>query len=235
VEPMVHPDILESFRGPKMMMAFGGGIIPWIEKYREPFGNVICWGSIATTAFDMARQFGCDPIIFLGLDLSFADGRLYARGSYSDDVFYDKVHHLTSLEHEIADYIGVRGVHRLTGPRGDVLFTDQNMNMYRQWFEDQFRSTKAKVINATEGGVVTRHVVCQRFADAIRQYQDQGGPVRQLLSQALEAPVRLDREGLHAEMRTTLRELNEFRDVAREGIGFVASWREANPRFRLAR
>ncbi|HNW33664.1 MAG TPA: DUF115 domain-containing protein, partial [Candidatus Ozemobacteraceae bacterium] len=78
IEPMTHPDILESFRGPKMAMTFGGGLHKMVERFREPTGTVVCWGSIATTAFDLARRCGCDPIIFVGLDLSFQDGRLYA-------------------------------------------------------------------------------------------------------------------------------------------------------------
>ena len=38
-------------------------------------------GSVACAAFDLARNWGCSPIIFLGLDLSFPGGRYYADGA----------------------------------------------------------------------------------------------------------------------------------------------------------
>jgi len=215
VEPMTHPDILESFRGPKMVMTFGGGLYKMVEPFRETTGTVVCWGSIATTAFDLARRCGCDPIIFIGLDLSFQDGRLYARGSYSDDIFYDKVHPYTSLEHETVDYIQTRGVHKIAMPGGNVLFTDQNMHMYRAWFEDQFRQTKQKVINATEGGVVTKYVECMPFRDVIAAYSDRGGSIGEFMKEVVSEPVKADVQGMLGRFEELIKELRRQQDSLR--------------------
>ncbi|HOT27377.1 MAG TPA: DUF115 domain-containing protein [Candidatus Ozemobacteraceae bacterium] len=234
VEPMTHPDIIEQFRGPKMAMTFGGGLQTLIEPFREPTGKVVCWGSIATTAFDLARSCGCDPIVFVGLDLSFQDGKLYARGSYSDDVFYDRVHPLTSLEHETVEYIQTRGTHRIAMSDGSVLYTDQNMHMYRAWFEDQFRQTAAKVVNATEGGVVTRHVTCMTMADVVKTYADKGAPIAGIMREVVEKPVRADVPGMIARLEELMKVLRQQQDDVRRAAALCrklagAASRDAQP------
>lgn len=234
IEPMTHPDILEHFQGPKMVMTFGGGLHGMVEKFREPTGTVVCWGSIATTAFDLARSCGCDPIVFVGLDLSFQDGRLYARGSYSDDIFYDKVHPYTSLEHETVDYIQTRGIHRIAMSDGAVLFTDQNMNLYRAWFEDQFRQTKQAVINATEGGVVTRHVTCMPLADVVKAYAGKGAPIGDMMREVVEAPVRADVPGMIAFLENLMKIMRQQQEDVRRATALCrklggASARDTRP------
>ena len=38
-------------------------------------------GSVATSAFSLSLKWGCDPIVFVGLDLSFPDGKYYVSTS----------------------------------------------------------------------------------------------------------------------------------------------------------
>lgn len=217
-EAMVHPDIVRQFKGPKLITTFGTGILSLLEKFREPTGSLTCWGSIATTAFDMARKFACDPIIFIGLDLSFEDGRLYARGSYSDDLFYDRVHHLTSLEHETLDYINTRGVHQFPRPDGKLLFTDQNMNIYRGWFEDQFQQTSQTIINATEGGLVDRFVQRLTLRETIDRYESKSGPIQKILADALHEPIKVNLEGMQGKVTDIMNELHQDEKKAKEAL-----------------
>ncbi|MEW6709209.1 MAG: 6-hydroxymethylpterin diphosphokinase MptE-like protein [Candidatus Riflebacteria bacterium] len=196
LEPMTHPDIFNSFKGPRMVMTFGGGLYPIMKDYRESVGTLVCWGSIATTVFDLAVRTGADPLVFVGLDLSFADGRLHARGSYSDDLLYEKVHAYNSIEHETADYIATRGAYKLVKPDGTVLYTDRNMKLYKDWFEDQFRQTGCKIINATEGGAVDRFVELMSFEQVMQRYADKSVDVAGILHQALTEPVKADVKGL---------------------------------------
>jgi hypothetical protein len=209
VEPMTHPDILQSFKGPKMLMTFGGGLQAILGDLREPVGKLICWGSIATTVFDLVRNMGSDPIIFIGLDLSFQDGKLHARGSYSDDLLYEKLHQYTSIEHEAAEYINTRGAYKIIMPGGAILYTDQNMKLYKDWFEDQFRQTSARIINATEGGIVDRFVELKPLAAVLAEFAHVGLPVERIISQAVREPVKADIEAL-------VDRLNGFRKIIRQ-------------------
>jgi hypothetical protein len=196
VEPMTHPDILKLFKGPKMLMSFGGGLYSIYKGLREPVGELICWGSIATTVFDLARRLGADPIVFLGLDLSFQDGRLHARGSYSDDLLFERVNQFTSVEHETAEYINTRGRIRYDMLTGETLYTDRSMHIYKEWFEDQFRQCKVEIINATEGGIVDQHVTLLSFQEVLERYGHRAVEVESILKEALEKPVAYNQEGL---------------------------------------
>lgn len=196
IEAMTHPDILESFHGPQMLMTFGGGLQGLIKDYREPVGQLVCWGSIATTVFDFSKKLGCNPLVFIGLDLSFQDGKLHARGSYSDDMMFEKTHRFTSIEHETEEYINTRGVYKIIKPDGTTNFTDHNMKLYKDWFEDQFRQTTQRVINATEGGIVDRFVEIMSLEEVYSEFENHSTNVSEIISKALEDKVVTNSGGL---------------------------------------
>lgn len=218
VEPMTHPDIFASFKGPKMLMTFGGGLHPVFKDMREPVGTLVCWGSIATTVFDLVRKMEADPIVFVGLDLSFQDGRLHARGSYSDDILFEKIHSFTSIEHESADYINTRGRYKLCRSDGKIVYTDENMKLYRDWFEDQFRQTAAKVINATEGGVVDKYVEIMPLATVIEKYSACAAPVREIFDEALHRPVKADYKALRERLMHYRKLIRRNESAARRSV-----------------
>ncbi len=197
-ELMTHPDIFKVFKGRKIITTFGGGLYPQISKFREPMGSLICWGSVATMAFDLARKMGADPIVFIGFDLSFCDGRLHTRGSYSEDMLYESLHPFTSMENETADYICRRGSFKFIGDNGELIYTDTNMKAYKDWFEDQFQHTNAKIINATEGGIVNNFVEKMSLDKAIDKYLDKGVDVKKVFDICLNIPVNADYKGLYA-------------------------------------
>lgn len=218
VEAMTHPDILQSFTGPKMLMTFGGGLHPILKDLREPVGTLVCWGSVATTVFDLVRNMGSDPIVFIGLDLSFQDGKLHARGSYSDDLLFEKLHQYTSLEHEAAEYINNRGAYKFVMPGGNILYTDQNMKLYKDWFEDQFRQTSAKVINATEGGIVDRFAELKPLAKVIEEFADKSVPVAEILAEALIRPVKADVPALIARLSKFRKTIRQNESLTRKAV-----------------
>ena len=195
-ELMTHPDIFKVFKGKKIITTFGGGLYPQIGKFREPMGSLICWGSVATMAFDLARKMGADPIIFIGFDLSFCDGRLHTRGSYSEDILYENLHPFTSMENETSEYICERGKFKFIGDKGETIYTDTNMKAYKDWFEDQFQHTEAKIINATEGGIVNNFVDKMTLNEAIDKYLDKGIDVKNRIEDCLKAPVKADCKAL---------------------------------------
>ena len=196
-ELMTHPDIFKVFKGRKIITTFGGGLYPQISKFREPMGSLICWGSVATMAFDLARKMGADPIIFIGFDLSFCDGRLHTRGSYSEDILYENLHPFTSMENETSEYICERGRFQFMGDDGKLIYTDTNMKAYKDWFEDQFQHTEAKVINATEGGIVNNFVEKMTLNQAIDKYFDKSIDVKSKIEDCLKMPVKADYNALH--------------------------------------
>ena len=215
IEAMTHPDIISSFQGPKMLMTFGGGLQGLIKDFREPVGQLVCWGSIATTVFDFAKKLGCNPLVFVGLDLSFQDGKLHARGSYSDDLMFDKLHRFTSIENETEEYINTHGAYKIIREDGTTVFTDHNMKLYKDWFEDQFRQTSQRVINATEGGVVEKYVEIMNLEQVYNTFESQSTDVAKILKQALKGNVVANLKGLIDKLNFTINELRQSDSMVR--------------------
>lgn len=209
-ELMTHPDIFKVFKGRKIITTFGGGLYPQISKFREPMGSLICWGSVATMAFDLARKMGADPIVFIGFDLSFCDGRLHTRGSYSEDILYENLHPFTSMENETSEYICERGRFQFMGDDGRLIYTDTNMKAYKDWFEDQFQHTRTKVINATEGGIVNNFVEKMTLNEAIDKYFDKSIDVKSRIEDCLKTPVKADFNALNAFLSSRKELIEDF-------------------------
>lgn len=96
-------------------------------------------GSVANNAFSLAQVLGFKTIIFVGQDLAYVGKKLHASGAYGDTE-KDKIA-------KNKKYIEVEDIY------GDKVLTENNMNLYRKWFETQIvRYPELKVIDATEGG-----------------------------------------------------------------------------------
>jgi hypothetical protein len=54
---------------------------PWLQSLGLDRGVLGTWGSVATSAFSLALDLGCDPIVFVGADFAFTGGRPYCRGT----------------------------------------------------------------------------------------------------------------------------------------------------------
>jgi len=77
LEASVYPKTMRQFAGRRFVASLEGSFYQFLMQYVEEKGQLKGWGSVATLAFDFARKLGCDPIIFLGQDLSFTGGRTY--------------------------------------------------------------------------------------------------------------------------------------------------------------
>jgi hypothetical protein len=97
-------------------------------------------GSVATIAFEFASYIGANPIIFMGQDMAFDEGRSHADG-VSEKGFL-------KTDDPEEKYMWVKG------QDGQLLKTNNFLNDVREYFVSRIRlSCKNKVIiNATEGG-----------------------------------------------------------------------------------
>lgn len=55
-----------------------------LEELTGQQGLSVC-ASISTVAFSLAQRLGCSPIVLVGQDLAYTDGRAYARGTVYED------------------------------------------------------------------------------------------------------------------------------------------------------
>jgi hypothetical protein len=170
-EPKATSKIFDLNPGPLSLLGneFCDGLIAEmrLEKTRLPSG-----ATVAHLAFYLAEHLGCDPIIFVGQDLGFSDGLCYAPGTSYEDVWRPELNQFCTVEMKQWEQI-VRDRHilrRTTDYSGRPTYTEERLFAYLQQFERDFARSKAKVIDATEGGVMKRGAEPMKLADAIATY-----------------------------------------------------------------
>lgn len=117
-------------------------------------------GSVANGAFSLVTDFmKFQTVILIGQDLGYPDNRLHAK-----DVFYDEKE-IKPEEDSIYFYVD--------SVDGGKVLTEENMNMYRLWYENQITDhPELTVIDATEGGALIHGTKIMTLAEALADYTD---------------------------------------------------------------
>ncbi len=136
-ESSTHPLV---FRRPLGRIFFGGSIFPlgqFLETKHGTRFKLGAGGSVATTAWDVARILGASEVYMAGLDLGFPNSRTHYSGSY----FEERLHrHSTRLyPHETAIFSYLQGGAPFRAPNnsGGTTLTDKRLVVYTKWFEEQ--------------------------------------------------------------------------------------------------
>lgn len=174
-----------------------------LEKARLNAG-----ATVAHLAFYLAEHLGCDPIIFVGQDLGFSDGLCYTPGTSYEDVWRPELGRFCTVEMKQWEQI-VRDraiLRRVSDHAGRPMYTEERLFTYLQHFERDFARTKARVIDATEGGVLKRGAAPMTLREAIDRF------CRKPLSRSVPAHGGFD----WSELQTAVYCLNKRRDEARQ-------------------
>ena len=142
---------------------------PWLRALGCDRGLLKTWGSVATSAFDLARRMGCDPIIFAGLDLSFPVRRPYCANTIYDAIWRDAmVQYGCTWEQLVDEYFGRPG-NQLRRPdiHGAPVATSAHLVSFRDWLVEQTAADGARrFVNATGAGLLHGGRIVQSTLDA---------------------------------------------------------------------
>lgn len=100
-------------------------------------------GSVATKAFNLALWMGANPVIFVGQDLAYTDGKDHADGYQYADAYESGLRtERSELGFDVEGYYGGR------------VRTERQFMHYKAWFEGRIRQLDPSVlvVNCTEGG-----------------------------------------------------------------------------------
>lgn len=161
-EPKVAWRVLEAHKGRKFLLdnrfldllLTGSGIL------RQPMRS---GATVAHLAFYLAEWMLCDPIIFIGQDLSYPSlnpDEKHMAGLLRTEASKE---HLHAIEHTLEKT-------ELKDINGEKVYTDGQMLTYRQHFELDFAASKSTIINATEGGLSLKYTTQMTLAEAIEKY-----------------------------------------------------------------
>lgn len=156
----VYPPTIKSFKGPIFIDNGGYPFAQWIEKFIDIKGFLSKGGSVSTNCFSLAQFMGCNPIVFVGQDLSFPQDIFYAKG-VPERILEER----NKIMAKNKEFILIEDNY------GHMIKTDHNMKNWKIWFEESIRETPhITYINATEGGAKIEGTKFLKLKEAIEQY-----------------------------------------------------------------
>ncbi len=135
----------------------------WLESHSMTMGDIQSGGSVATSAFDLVRQMGAKPVIFLGQDLAYVDREIHAQGTHHLFSWLSSQHRLQNLDHINQAIINKRSIQWIPSLRSQIdpkfknekVITDYVFHLYRHWFEEAFAITGMPIVfPANKGGIM---------------------------------------------------------------------------------
>jgi len=178
LNPVVYPKIVREHSGPKAFMSYPEPVFEWIEELIGQRGDVRAGGSVATSAFDLAVKLACSPIIFVGQDLAYTDGKTHAVGTNQDMLGRSL---LAEIEQR-GDYgeDGSENYFELPNIFGAPARSAVKMEAWRRWFELIIAHEPIKVFNATEGGIPVAGAQNISLNEACALHLNATGPIPSL-------------------------------------------------------
>src|SRR5262245_9022755 len=132
---------------------------PWLAEQDAARATLQTWGSVLTTAFDLARRAGCNPIVFAGADLAYTDGLQYCRNTvYEPD--WSPFPGNAERAAEFARHLETRPHLALRDLAGREVMTAPHFIQFRDWIVAQAEAAAPRrVINGTGAGILYGGVV----------------------------------------------------------------------------
>lgn len=128
---------------------------PWLASLGLSRSRLRAFGSVVTSAFDLALQLGCDPIVFVGLDLAFTRDRPYARNTTYEHDWARHVIRGTSLADVWANALARWPAEFADDIHGARTRTAQHLVAFRDWLVSQAAlHPDRRFINASGGGIL---------------------------------------------------------------------------------
>jgi hypothetical protein len=128
---------------------------PWLTEHGIDRATLKAWGSVATSAFDLAVKAGCNPIAFVGQDLAYTDRAPYCRGTRYEADWADAVANGLSLEEVWAANRERRTIVTERDIAGRPVETTPDLVAFRDWLVGQIDALPGRrFINATGAGIL---------------------------------------------------------------------------------
>ncbi|KNZ70107.1 hypothetical protein Tfer_1248 [Thermincola ferriacetica] len=207
--PTTHYKIIEEYRSSKIVVGDEVPLTQWIMKYIDDKGSLSYGGSVATAAFDLAVKMGCDPVIFVGQDLSYPGGKSHADG--------------TVFESVIVKDDGAKNKMYVEDIYGNQVLTDASMYTFLQWFEQAIDALKHErlFIDATEGGAKIRGTRIMTLREVIDKNLPERFDPGEIISDTIKAYSPPDTGALADALKEAVEDLAEIERFSRKGAEYA--------------
>ena len=127
----------------------------WLQEIGVGRGTLRAWGSVATTALDLAIRAGCNPIVFAGQDLAFTDRRPYCRGTVYQDDWSREATDGRTLRDVWEARLQAQSLVEVEGVDGRPALTTRTLLAFRDWLAEQALVFQdRRFVNGTGAGIL---------------------------------------------------------------------------------
>lgn len=244
--PDVHPALYDVPTRATFTATTGSSPMgTWIAKATGESRFTMGGGTVAQGAVGLAVLMGCDPILLVGQDLAFTDGRAYASGSAYDFVKVefeeDGTCALTEMNQKAAlIQDATRVTTRDKSNKGRIIWVDgwkegERVPTWQAYasFIEQYRDigialshAGIRLINCTEGGARIPMVSHRPFAEVLAELPADPIDARRLLLSVHDAAPKRSLADYQEAMRSARRRLDELEREVERGREFEKNARE---------
>ena len=170
-EPKVTWHVVDRYGGPVSLLGNDFAKL-LIGDDLAPRDGLPAGATVAHLSLYLAQYMGCDPIIFVGQDLAYSGHVYYIPGVEMHDVWRSELNRFNTLETKEWERL-VRNrpvLRKVQGNDGREVISDNLLFTYLEQFEKDIATSRAKVINATEGGARIRGTEVISLANALAEH-----------------------------------------------------------------
>lgn len=154
-EGSIDPRVCDTFQSIFFFQVSEHEPWPWLVRHGVGRSRLAAWGSVLTTALDLARRLGCDPVIFVGADLAFTDDRPYCRGTVYEEGWHSSRERGYDQRFTWRSEIEARNPIDVLDLHGHPTQSTAALEAFRDWLVEQTRRPpKRQFINATGAGIL---------------------------------------------------------------------------------
>ncbi len=162
VEVGACPDGAWSHADHYLMTAGHSHVYALLKKLGAEVAWIETGGSVSSNGFSLAMHLGCNPIVLVGQDLAWTEGKDHADG-YTSQYSQEALKKRHDRGYDIVGY------------GGQLVRTEPQLLFYKSWFEQKIQQNPHKtVINATEGGAIIEGALAQSFRSVCTDVQKMG-------------------------------------------------------------
>lgn len=202
----------QTVQGPRLYITGAGGykIADWFEEKLQIEGKRIEEGhNVINFCLEIAHEMGCNPIIFVGMDLAYTGMQAYAPGVVGDAKIDLSMMNENWLTKEDIN--------------GEQVYTEWKWIAESKWIS-QFAENHPEltIVNATEGGIGFEKVANRAFEKVINEHLTKSFDLSTKINETLQNSVMkgVTKEkiiGLMQKLKESLSRCMEYFDILKKG------------------
>ncbi|RLW69362.1 MAG: hypothetical protein B6D68_02175, partial [spirochete symbiont of Stewartia floridana] len=226
-ESATHPAVFRTLSGRCIMTRTRFPLGSVLENAVGLKGELDAGGSVSTAAWEIARHFGCTPIIAAGLDLGYPGRKTHYRGSLASERPHLFSRRDSPAQNAFFHALHDAKPHTTEDMDGHLLLTDRRMDIYHAWFTEHAMSFGDGIARILGGSGRYIKGMTKTSIDELLNLKVRRKSINKVLSALRETPHSSSaQENLNKAMTELALGLERLKKLARKGMNAAAAAKE---------